>query len=257
MKIIFLFFLSVFITPSLFAEIIKTEFQNSFPKYYLQKGKMTGLCIDIIKAIELQDPSLHIFKTNSFKSFKRIQSNLEKGDIDLIFCFARNKEREEKFLFLDTPLYQVNHLLIARANDNIQIDNFKQLSQFKEGAILTVFGTSTARHLKSQSQATVDAGARTIRLNLKKLQYGRGRLFYFHDLGTVNTIKAFFNEDDFRVIRGNFKRYNHYIAFSKKVSQETVTKVDNALKAIQASGQLKQITQNYLPDSSIKQKRDK
>ena len=253
MKTIFLFFLSVLITPSLSAEMLKTEFQNSFPKYYLQGGEIKGLCIAIIKAIELQDPSLHIPKTNSFKAFKRIQSNLEKGDIDLIFCFARNKEREKKFLFLDIPLYQVNHLLIARAKDNIKITNFKQLSQLKEDAILTVFGTSTARYLKSQSKASIDDGARTIAQNLKKLQYGRGRLFYFHDLGALSTIKAFFSEDDFRVIRGDFKHYNHYIAFSKKVSKKTISKVEDALKAIQASGQLKRITENYLPpDSDIK-----
>jgi ABC-type amino acid transport substrate-binding protein len=240
----------VFCTKSPGAEL-KTEYQNSYPKYYISsssgKTRVNGLCIDIIKAVEKELTEIKITAKKEFVPFKRIQGNLEEGKIDVFFGFAKNSKRLEKYKFIDIPIYEVNHVIAVKADDNINIKTLEDTGKLKGNkTILTNFGTATEKFLKEKENLTIDAGGKTLSVNLEKLLLGRGRMVYFHDLGLYGTVKRNFNSGKIKILPVSFRKYFHYIAFSKKVPTEVIDKVKDAVKKLKDNGTLEKIRGSYI-----------
>lgn len=182
-----------------------------------------------------------------FVPFKRIQNNLDEGKIDVFFGFAKNPKRMKKYKFTDTPIYEVNHIIAVRANDKINIKTLDEISKIKGSkTILTNFGTATERFLKTKEKLTVDAGGKNLSVNLEKLLLGRGRMVYFHDLGLYSTVKRDFSPGKIKILPVSFRKYFHYIAFSKKVPLEIIAKVNTAATKLKEEGTLKKIREKYI-----------
>ena len=228
---------------------LRTAYQNSFPKYYghNQPEKAPhGLCMDILEAIE-KTAGITIIAPSGFLPFKRLQNQLATGEIDIFIGMAKNKSRLKKYRFLDTPLYAVHHILAVRQDDTVQIDSLDDIVTLApNNIILTNFGTATERLLKTHEGLHVDSEGTTIQANLKKLLYGRGRFICFHDLGLKAAIRQHGYSDKIKVLPITLRTYYHYIAFAPDTPAEVITRVDLALKKLQAEGTLAAIHAKYV-----------
>ena len=60
-----------------------TDYQESYPKYFLDADTMAGLCIDIIRAIEKESGLRIGSRTEEYTPFRRLQAHLDQGEIDI------------------------------------------------------------------------------------------------------------------------------------------------------------------------------
>lgn len=229
---------------------VKTYYQDGFPKYFYKsingKKEIRGLCVEIMRLIEQKDPEIRFVAENRLVKFKRIKKDLQQGKIDVFLGMTHTKEREKQFTYIHLPLYQVNHVIAVRTNDEVKVNNFKDIRELGgQGLILSNQGTSTERFLKKQGGLLLDTGAQNLTNNLIKLLKKRGRFLYFHNLGLVSTIRDEDLTDRVRILPAVFHTYGHHLVFSNKAPKEAVEKVQRIMEEITASGELEKITRRY------------
>ncbi len=225
---------------------LKTAGQKLYPKYFKIGGKTLGICTEIITAVE-KKTGIKITGVDKQRSFKRIKLSLKTGNIDVFFGITKNEEREKQYVYIDPPLYSVNFVFVKRSKDEVEIisiDDIKNLG--KKGKILAPPGTGAYRFLKKQNGLVLDDGGQSIEANLTKLMLGRGRFYFHHDLGIKSTIKKENLGGQLTVIPKSFKKFHHYVAFSKKAPPEAVRKVKIALQNLQEEGILERIYLKYI-----------
>ena len=108
-------FSALLITQALALEV-RTAAQDSQPKFIKDGATITGLCVDIFKAIERTDPDLKFPVLNSFTPLPRTEVLLQEGTLDVICGLAGTKDRKEKFDVIDIPVY-TTHLVFAARKD--------------------------------------------------------------------------------------------------------------------------------------------
>lgn len=245
--ILLITFISCWFPFPSFAIELRTAAQDSAPKYYkTETNHMAGLCVDIIHAIERVDPGIRFNGYQEFVPFKRLQRQLEYGELDIFLGLKQTEKRKGKYIFLDVPLYQLNYVMAARSDDTVQIQTFDDVRSLHEnGKILSVFGSAASRFLKKQGGLIINDGAESPFILLKMLKYERGRFAFYHDLGLQSTINKDGFVDDFKLFPVSFLTYYHYGAFSKNVPVEIITRVNNALETLKASGTLSEIHRKY------------
>ncbi|GEM_PF-2930547 len=227
-------------------QIFWTAFQDLPPKYFkTSDGQYRGLCYDILREAEARLQDIEI-RTYGFHPWKRIQAELAEGRLDLVFGVARNKKREAQYFFVRQPLYDVNHVAASRINDKVLLSSLEDLKTFsKTNRILTNRGSATARYLKKLNIQNIDDRGPDLLQNLKKLQAGRGRLFYFHDLGIYWHLKH--SEDlKIKVLPVSFNRYYHYLALHPRHEPTLGARFATVLKDMKDDGTLQKLRQRYL-----------
>lgn len=227
---------------------LKTAAQNSAPKYIADSNGTinSGLCIDIMKAISAVDNTIQFVGADQKLPFKRMAKMLESGDLDIFFGFVRNDSREAKYRFIEVPLYTVNHVVAVRKTDNITLTGFDDIRRLgKEGRIITMFGSSTARFLDKQGGLDVMPYGKSVEHLIKLLVFKRGRFAYYHNLGLIYTIKNQQLTDKVNVLPTSFYDYQHWAACSKQTPDATVRKLESALSRLTNDGTLQRIFNEY------------
>ncbi len=251
---IFIFTFIFGIIPSqLIAIELKTAAQESAPKYCIKgndndnKKVMSGLCIDILNAVDNEIPEISFIGHDKFLPFKRLQKYLGEGELDIFFGLKKTPSREKLYNFIDIPLYQINYVIAVRTDEDIPIietiEDIKGLSKAEK--ILTVSGTGANKFLQNQKGLIIDDGANTPKLLLKKLLAKRGQFAFYHDIGLHTAIKNGKLEKKVRILPASFLKYSHYVAFSKKVPEDIVNTIKHALEKLQSSGELISIYKKY------------
>ena len=160
--------------------------------------------------------------------------------------YAHEPERAERFLYSQTPLYQVNHVLAVRKDDPVQITSFEELAALGEqGKVLTVFGGATATYLKQQPGVLIDDYGKTPTIALQRLLKGRGRFFYYYDYSMRYTIKQNNLQDRVTILPHSFQTYPHYIIYSRRLPQEIIKEIESIVSDLAARGEFDRIYQMY------------
>ena len=227
---------------------LKTAAQESAPKYFKnEKSEIVGLCIDIIREIEQTDPEIIFSGHNQFLPFNRLQKQLEDGELDVFLGFKKTPARMEKYHFVEIPLYQLDYkfaMLTDSDPSTFQIENMKDIGP--EVRVLSVKGAAAANFLRAQEpDFIIDDSASSPSKMIWMLKNGRAHLAFYHDLGLYFVINRMDEEQNIQVSTTSYSNYSHYLAFSRKVPQETVNKVTIALQKLREEGSLERIAQRY------------
>lgn len=248
----FIFFkpLQCFAENSSFIELNTAAQADSFPKYYQdpKTGKMQGLAIEIMQAIEKQNSRIKFTGYNRPMPWKRLQDYLQKGKLDIFFGITKSAYRERIYQFILTPLYPVNHVVAVRTDDDISVTNYDDIAKLGEqGIILTIAGSAIINYLASQNgKLIIDSSGLTISDTLERLVRKRGRFIYYHDLGLYGDIKRYNHQTRVKILPTSFRQYNHYAAFAPNTPKEVVLEVSQSLDSLQKTGQLQAIYKKYL-----------
>lgn len=248
-KSFILFWIICTISFSGFAKtiIIKTVSQEGFTsKYNLSNKEKSGICIDIIRAIEKIDPEVKFVGLESSDVTARIEESLGNGVIDCFFGLARTDERANRFILLEPPLYSSNQCLFVRNGDSVIINSFDDVKKLgKAGVILVIRGTTQEAYLKSIGGLIIDNGSVDTVGNLKKLMSDRGRFYYGSDINTIEEINYKVFKKSLKVLPVRFQPSDICIAFSKQSMSKVVVRIQKDLKKLYDSGKLTKIYQKY------------
>lgn len=248
-KLPFLLFACVILVLAQLANAmeIRVASQDSAPKYMLSSdGEMSGICIDIMHAIEADNPSIRFTGAKNILPFKRIESYLQSGRIDAFFGFLKTEQREALYTILPTPIFPVRYVMAVRREDTLQAATMNDIRQLGNGGVvMTIFGTANVDFLNGQSGILVDENAATVSQLLNKLISGRGRFAYYYDIGLIHTIKELGLANKVRILPSVINETWQYVVFSKEADPEKVEAVRKALSKLKGNGTLDAIYRKY------------
>lgn len=244
----------IFLGPGLtFGIELKTGAQKSSPKFFLnEEGEMCGLEIDIMRALEEGVEGLEFVGAKgreiSFIPWKRQQKAVEIGELDVIFGFAKTDARLKRgFVYIDTPLYTVRNVVAVRADDPVRVDDFEDIVALgDEGVILAVSGTGNLNFLeRHELPLKIDSSAQSPQQTLNMLLLGRGRFFFYHDLGLKHMVEQAGLLDEIKILPARLRTFTHHMAFSPEVSPALVARIEEALKGLEERGELQRLFDKY------------
>lgn len=223
---------------------LKTVAHDSPPKFMLQDGTMTGVCVDIIKAIEQAAPDIRFTGYGQFIPPKRFQEMLKKGEIDAMVGMKKDIGREKFYTYVDVPIYQVRQVVVTRTA-NPRIEERADLN-ITPGSILSIFGSRSADDAKRIFGAeNVDDGTKTPAAMLKKLKTGSGHYAFYQDMALKYEIRHDGLQRDLTVQPLVFEEYGHYIALSKKTPKDVADRLTAILNQLKENGTLDNIYKKY------------
>jgi glutamate/aspartate transport system substrate-binding protein len=230
---------------------LRTSLQDSEPKYLVKEvpggePQVSGICVEIMRAIEKADPEIRFAFWHKQVPFKRIEQALTEGKNDVFFGMIKNEERAAKFIFVDPPLYSTYNKMVVRAEETANIQSLQDLLALgEEGRVLVDAGTAHVKFLQTQPGLIIDEGGKTREDNLKKLLLKRARFYYSTDLGITYYVKTMGLQNQVKLLPHVFKVDAQYLAFAKTVDAAVVARVTKTLEKLQASGELQRIRDQY------------
>jgi len=230
------------------ATLVRTAAQDSQPKFVKTATAMSGLCVDVFKAIERADPDLKFGEMKDFMPLPRIEVSLADGDLDAFCGLAKTATRQAQLDFIETPLYTTHSVLAARSDEKADPKNFDDIRKLGDDAVvLVVTKTVHAEILAAQAGLKVDSGARDTSVNLKKLLEGRGRFVYHNDFALVDEIKRDNLSDKVKLLSAQFATEGRFMVVSKKAAPALRQKLTAAIEKLSKSGELAKIFEAYKP----------
>lgn len=231
----------------IFSIELKTAAQDSAPKFFVKPNKknITGICIDVMRAIENIQPDIKFKGDQFFLPFNRIEIEVENGTLDCFVGFAKNKEREKKYIFIDIPIYYVKDILISRKDDKVEIKALEDIKKLDDNTIVVAMGTIQADKLKAEGY-NIDESGKSSEINVKKLLIGRGRFIYQSEIELIDTIKKMNVKNEIKIQPLITQTTGRYIAFSKKTPKDVIDKVNKAMEKLKNTGKLDEIFKKYV-----------
>lgn len=233
--------------PALPATQLRTAAQLGSEPKFVQQGEggaknVAGLCVDINRAIERQDPTLGISGDQQSLPLARIEAQMRSGALDMACGLLRTREREAAFTYVEPALFSVTYFMIVRADDDVEISNWDDVRNLGEnGTILLIRGQGTVSRLKELGGLRIDAGAGDAKSNLHKLLAGRGRFYYHRVPGIATEIRHAALEGKVRVLPTVMDTQRFHMVVGRHVVPETLDKLRAALAQLESSGELKRL----------------
>lgn len=236
---------------------LRTAAQLASAPKFVQQGEgggkqVRGLCVDINRAIERQDPGLQITGDQNSLPLTRIEAQMRSGDLDMACGLLRTSERESIYTYVDPGLFTVAYYLVARADDPVEISNWDDVRGLGEqGTILLIRGHGTVSRLKEVGGLRIDAGAGDSKTNLQKLIAGRGRFYYHRVPGIATEIHRAALEGKVRVLPTAMDTQRFHMMVGRHVAPETLDRLKTALTQLAGSGELKRLFDRWFEEAQL------
>ncbi|GAB2876271.1 transporter substrate-binding domain-containing protein [Pseudoduganella ginsengisoli] len=216
--------------------------QATAPKFVAADGAATGLCIDIHRAIEKQDPGLRITGDQQWRPLPRLEAELRSGALDIGCGFMRTREREADLSYAEPALFAVSYHLVARSDDPVDVVSWDDVRNLGDkGTILAIHGFGQVARLRELGGLAVDSGATDAATNLRKLLAGRGRFYYHRSPGIAAEIRKAGLDGKVRVLPAMMDTQRFYLVAGRHLAASTMTRLNRALAQLDASGELKRL----------------
>lgn len=237
------------------AELIEVGTGNSYrPFAYVSKnGEAVGFDIELLKLLSTYDKSLE-FHFNPLP-FTALFVGLDGGKFTMLaHQIAKTKEREEKYIFSDTPYFNV--LLNFIVNENSKISSFDELAGKKIGAVV---GSNQALRIEQWAQEN---------------KHLRVKIIYFKNYGSQllalanKQIDALLDNPivalDYAKAQGvnikitdlNLQKTSVFFVFAKD-NTALKDKISKALARARKSGKLKELSLKYFGVDYTQLEKDK
>lgn len=211
-----------------------------------QGAAVVGLCVDILRAIEHITPGLTFVGDQHWMPLVRVYTQLGNGEQDAACGVQRTHARESRYRYLEPALFTLNYMLLARADDAIEVNNWNDLRQLgPRSVVLANRGFAAVEMLGALGGVQVDSSSASPAMNLQKLIAGRGRLFLHRTPG----LQAFLNQNGaagkVRILPVPMISAKVYLALGRHVKPEVVAQVQRALTRLDQTGELHRLLQRW------------
>ena len=203
-----------------------------------------GLCLEIIRAVERADPSLHFSGLDQMVPLKRVERLLADGLADVFFCLLKSPEREKQWRYVPVPLYTVRHVVVQRADDPRTLDNLAELAALSQRKpVLVTRGTALARRLVAAEVAISEVASE--REALQMLALGRADAIYGQDINLQRHIADSKLGDKLKLGATVFHEEPQYVALRSDLPAGHEERLTQVLRKLERDGTLKQIADKY------------
>lgn len=229
------------------AQELRTAAQdNNHIKYDLKTPSHPGICIEVLRAIEALDPGLRFSGSQQPSSLRRIEQQIELGELDVFCALIRNATRSARMDFIEVPVYTVRHRIAVRVDDPIRAEDFDDLRRLgPEAVILVNRSTAHEEWLRGQGGLTLDASHPDTATNLRKLIAKRARLYYHTENALLHYIEEEGLESKVRLLPKVFKEESLYFVVARQLPPGTRARLSHALERLSHSGELGRIYAGY------------
>ena len=240
--------------PALSERVMRVAVQeNSAPKFVLgtasPHGAVDGVCPDILRAIEKQDPALRFVFEAQQQPLRRIELRMERAEVDAN-CLVNSHERRARFQVVEVPLFSLDYHLIARADDTVQVSSWDDVRQLgSQGRILVVSGTGVMERLHKVGGLTVEDSGKSATVNLRKLVTGRARFFYYRTHDWEGQVRAAVVAGQVRILPARMESVPFQLMLGRHVERAAAIRVERALQHLSANGTLAQLRAKWALDS--------
>ncbi len=205
-----------------------------------------GICVDIMRAVENLDPQLKFVGDQEWQPLVRMEAGMLTGDMDAICGLLRTSTREPRYTYIDTALFPVTYHLIVRADDDVQVENWDDVRRLgDQGTVLVINGFGILGKLESVPGLKIDSGAFTSKANFDKLLARRARFYYHRSPGINAEIRNAGVEGKVRIIGTVMHKEKFYMAVSKKMPAETVSRLGKAIARLERNGELARLFRKW------------
>ncbi len=209
------------------------------PKWLTGSGAPTGLCPDILAAIEKVEPRLRFTRAPETRSLPFLEQGLASGHVDAVCALLDTERRRQVAIIAGPALYSVRHRLAARTDDKATVSSMEELVRLKP-LINTQRNAAYAGQLRAFGLQVDDStGNNTV--NLKKVIAGHARFFYINELTLTWLMEKEQFKGKVRMLDWVIKEEPIYFHISRKAPAEAVKLVDGALHRLKENGELARI----------------
>ena len=231
-----------------YAVALRTAAQEGTEPKFIAAGKnhIDGLCIDIMRAIEHLDPSLHFTGDQQWMPLIRAYSELASGKQDVQCAMQRTPEREQRYHFIGPALYTIEYHFLARIDDKVIIHNWDDVRRLApDGVVLINRGFAAGDILAGLGGIEIDASSTNPQLNLQKLLAGRGRLYFHRGPGLQRLLERTGNADKIRVLPQVMFSAKLYFATGRHVESSVNQRLERALLQLEKAGELERLMHKW------------
>ncbi|MBJ7311649.1 substrate-binding periplasmic protein [Rugamonas sp. CCM 8940] len=214
------------------------------PKWMTRHGRASGICPDILAAIERLAPQLRFSGQDDYRSVPVIERSLESGEVDCACALMDTAKRRRIANPVGKPLYMIRHKLAAAAGDKAEVNNFDDLLKLKP-IITTSRGAGYSVQLRALGLEVDDSTGDNL-VNLKKIVAGHGRFFYMNEVTLSWIVRQQGLRDQVRILPAVLKEEPIYFWISKQTDPAARRQVELALGKLQASGELARIYEHWV-----------
>lgn len=162
----------------------------------------------------------------------------------MFFDLKNTPKRQDKFVFLDQPLYELHYVLAVHKNDDVSINTLEEINTLEDQRVISVSGSAASRFVEAKGVKLlekVDSPEKALEL----LRLKRVRFVFYHDLGLGRLILDKQLGNDIKLLPVAYNTYNHSVAFNKDVSPDMIKQVEHSLDALESNGTLGKIRARY------------
>ncbi|MGM9481678.1 substrate-binding periplasmic protein [Roseateles sp. NT4] len=203
-----------------------------------------GLCLEILRAVEKQDPGIRFTGLDQPVPLKRVERLLADGLVDAFFCLLKSPEREKQWRYAAVPLYTIRHVVLQRADDPRSPDTLADLAAWsKRKPVLVMRGTALARRLLAADVAVAEVGSE--REALQMLTLGRADAIYGQDINLQHHVAESKLGDKVKFGRTVFQEEPQWLALRADLPAAYEERLTHALRRLEKDGTLRQLAEKY------------
>jgi len=222
------FIIFLFLVTSVFANKTVTYSYDPDWKPFEWKnniGKHTGIIPDILELIHKKTGITFIaVPTNSWKE---TLDNLKTQKVQMVSAIGKTPQREKWLNFSKNNIVSVPYIFVVRKGRKLDI-NFQNKNNKK--IALLANSTMVGVLKKEIPNFKADFYAKTLQDGLKLVEEKKADVFLLNLVSAKYFINKKFH--NLKILKKTKYKLNLKIAFTKKVSIETINKIDNALALI-------------------------
>jgi ABC-type amino acid transport substrate-binding protein len=204
----------------------------------------TGLCMEVLRAVERADPGLRFTGLEQVMPLKRVERLLADGQIDAFFCLLRSAERERQWRYVPVPLYAVRHVIAQRVDDTHGVDSLLDLATISQvKPVLVTRGSVLGRKLETIGVNLAEVGSE--REALQMLVLGRTDAIYGQDINLTRHIRDAHLADKVRLGRTVFQEDAQFLAVRHDLPAAIVDRLTEALRRLEREGVLRLLSEKY------------
>lgn len=215
--------------------------EGSAPKYLVGSGAagaaVSGLCPDILRAIEGVDPEIRFEIDLKPMPLRRIEKSIEEGRLDVVCALLETPRRQQIARRLATPIYAVRERLVALREDTLSPMGFGDLASLGD-LVATQAGASYADKLRQHGVAVDETDTVSA---LRNIVRGRVRYYYGNELTCVYYIKAGHLGSQLGLVPGVLGETSSHFWVGRHLEPALVKRLDAALIKLKRSGTLQRI----------------
>jgi glutamate/aspartate transport system substrate-binding protein len=210
------------------------------PKWIHDGKRLSGICPDVMAAIERVEPRLHFTGFHrASRSLSAIETGLDTGALDAACGLVSSPRRLAIGQPVGKPLYPVRHHLAVRRNDPVTIESEADLARL--GDLVTTQRASVFTERLREAGVRIDDATDDNRVNVRKILAGHGRFAYVNDLTLRYLIRTEGWQDRVRVLPVVLADEPTYFWVGHKADPALAPLLGAALDKLKASGELDRI----------------